>query len=159
MKFISLIILLINSTMLTASHPVMILLLILLHTFMVCILTWSLIKSSWFSFILFIIFLGGLMVLFVYITSLASNEKFNMEIPSMQKIALLTMFFLMMIILIKPLSSLTVYHNLNFFKMISIMISNPDMFLILLVMTYLLVTLIVAVKISNKFEGPLRNMN
>lgn len=52
-------------------------LILLIQTFLICLISGIILKSFWFSYIIFLIFLGGLLILFSYILSLASNEIFK----------------------------------------------------------------------------------
>uniref|UniRef100_A0AAU6PTH1 NADH-ubiquinone oxidoreductase chain 6 n=1 Tax=Homidia sp. TaxID=3054010 RepID=A0AAU6PTH1_9HEXA len=139
------------------SHPISILVSILLQTSIICLTLWILTKSSWFSFILFLIFLGGLMVLFVYITSLASNEMFKINYWD-NSILMLTTLMLTL-----GLTNFTFFNemwsNMTFSILNKIlMIFSKNMILpTLTIMSYLLFVLIVAVKISSMMEGPVRN--
>ena len=62
------------------SHPLAIGLGLLFQTILICCTTGLSNISFWFSYILFLIFLGGILVLFIYVTSLASNEIFKPSI-------------------------------------------------------------------------------
>merc|ERR1712198_806681 len=62
------------------SHPLAIGLALLSQTILICLITGLSSSSFWFSYILFLIFLGGILVLFIYVTSLASNEMFTPSI-------------------------------------------------------------------------------
>jgi len=44
---------------------------------MICLIRGTIYRRFWFSYILFIIIIGGILVLFIYITRLASNEIFS----------------------------------------------------------------------------------
>ena len=46
---------------------------LLIQTILVSIISGLITKTFWFSYILFLVFLGGILVLFIYVTSLASN--------------------------------------------------------------------------------------
>jgi NADH-ubiquinone oxidoreductase chain 6 len=59
------------------GHPISIAVTLILHTLIVGGLTGILSNNFWFSYILFLVFLGGVLVLFIYMTRLASNEKFG----------------------------------------------------------------------------------
>jgi hypothetical protein len=59
------------------KHPLAIGLMLLIQTTIVCIIRGTKYKRFWFSYILFIIIIGGMLVLFIYITRLASNEVFS----------------------------------------------------------------------------------
>jgi len=139
------------------SHPVLLIALILTQTIIICVTAWVKIKISWFSYILFLIFLGGLMVLFVYITSLASNELIVIDFNTYLWGILTNMLFILFL-----------YFNLNeqtklneaasFFKTFNFIYSWNSVRLTTLTIIYLLLTLIIVVKISNKFEGPIKNL-
>nr|AHH92971.1 NADH dehydrogenase subunit 6 [Lethe dura] len=80
--FMSFMVILISIFMFFINHPISMGLLILLHTLLICLLLGMLINSYWFSYILFLVFLGGLLVLFIYISSIASNEFLNISITN-----------------------------------------------------------------------------
>lgn len=129
-------------------------------------------KRFWFSYILFLIFLGGLLVLFIYVTSLASNEMFNF---SNKIIFFLLIIFFLIFSTFLLLDKLVILNNLinqenenlNFMK--SFIIENslnlnklyifPINLTTILLIMYLFFTLIAVVKITNIFEGPLRPKN
>nr|WNG77936.1 NADH dehydrogenase subunit 6 [Elephantomyia inulta] len=151
------------------NHPLAMGLMLLIQTFLVCAFTGLMAKTFWFSYVLFLIFLGGMLVLFIYMTSLASNEMFSLSMKlSMISIML---FILFMMIMIFTDFSLINFLSLNQEMMLSLNKSNytlensinlnklynfPTNILTLLLITYLFLTLIIIVKISNNFYGPLR---
>lgn len=113
--------------------------------------------TSWFSLLLFILFLSGIIIIFIYVCSLASNETHFYSFNLAYLIIALTVY--------------GVFNNETSKLMVtrSLLISETDrsilihkvysfsvyMFIVLLI-TYLLVTLIVIVKISTVREGPVR---
>nr|UBU97891.1 NADH dehydrogenase subunit 6 [Myrmecophilus kubotai] len=112
-------------------------------------------STSWFSYILFLVFLGGMMVLFIYITTLAPNEMTSMKISHL--LILATMSSLIML-KVKP-SPLILTQSLNMFtstQLINLYTILP-MKLTLILMGFLLMTLIIVIKISNITKGPLRS--
>lgn len=126
-------------------------------------------KSFWFSYVLFLIFLGGILVLFIYVTSLASNEIFNFSIKLI--IIILIRFILFYIILYFIDKNLIINYiinneNENILIIKSYLIENslilnklynfPINFITIILIIYLFLTLIAVVKITNIFEGPLR---
>nr|QFX74488.1 NADH dehydrogenase subunit 6 [Cryptopygus antarcticus travei] len=150
---------LINSCLLMmSSHPVLLMTFILSQTMIVCLISWLYLSVSWFAFVLFLIFLGGLMVLFIYITSLASNEMMKIEAKNfLATLIFLASSLLMMSYFMNSQSTENSIFNSttkNFFSMYSASAS----FLILASMIYLLLTLIVVVKISDKFNAPIKNL-
>jgi NADH-ubiquinone oxidoreductase chain 6 len=59
------------------NHPVSMSIILLFYTRVVGLITGLMGGSYWFSYILVLVFLGGVLVLFLYMTSLAANEKFE----------------------------------------------------------------------------------
>jgi len=113
-----------------------------------------------------------MLVLFIYVTSLASNEIFNLSIKL--TLFLLTTLFLLLIIsfIIDKNSSLIIFLNNEIERISSInsyIIENslslnklynfPTNLITILLINYLLITLIVVVKITNIQKGPLRLIN
>nr|YP_003208285.1 NADH dehydrogenase subunit 6 [Diatraea saccharalis]ACI31825.1 NADH dehydrogenase subunit 6 [Diatraea saccharalis] len=170
--FLSMIMMLISIMMLFLKHPLSMGLMILIKTLLLCLLSGMLIKTYWFSYILFLTFLGGLLVLFIYVSSIASNEMF---LPSI-KIKLLMFNSFIMIMLISYLSmynmnwmnlNINNYEMNNLFNMflffnnenkinLSKLYNNQTFMMIMMMMIYLFITLVVVVKITNIFYGPLR---
>nr|QNE85722.1 NADH dehydrogenase subunit 6 [Euleia heraclei] len=154
------------------NHPLAMGLMLLLQTIQICLLTGLMAKSFWFSYILFLIFLGGMLVLFIYVTSLASNEMFSLSMKLM--IMCLIMFMMLMLIsffMDKLYISFFLQNNemqsiseMKMFMMENSLSLNklynyPTNLMTILLMNYLLITLIAVVKITKLFYGPLRLMN
>nr|AML60307.1 NADH dehydrogenase subunit 6 [Mesembrinella sp. ACMJ-2016] len=160
-----------NFIFMNMKHPLAMGLTMLIQTTLVTIYTGLTTKSFWFSYILFLIFLGGMLVLFIYVTSLASNEMFTFSIKLMTTcmIMFLLMFIYMMIFMDKTLMmqyinlEIKPFNELNSYLMENSLSLNklynyPNNILTILLMNYLLITLIAVVKITNLFKGPLRPM-
>nr|YP_009756947.1 NADH dehydrogenase subunit 6 [Lepidocyrtus fimetarius]QIM14975.1 NADH dehydrogenase subunit 6 [Lepidocyrtus fimetarius] len=143
--------------MFLTNHPVTITFLILIQSILMCILVWMLSYTSWFSFTLFLIFVGGLMVLFIYITSLASNEKFELNFNKMAY-PILFIAGLTLMILATQTNSFKTNAYMNSMNSLKSMFSMTLMPTTMMIMVYLLLTLIIVVKISKKMEGPIRLM-
>lgn len=155
------------------NHPLSIGFLLIVQTLLISLFTGIYSYSFWFSYSLFLIFIGGILILFIYITSLASNETFKFNINKKLIIFWYLLFFLIFLIF-----------YLNDFKFLSIEIKkiNDDknsLFIIkiiaekniitlnkiynfpinmitIILVFYLFLTLITSVKITNIFKGPLR---
>nr|WMQ77869.1 NADH dehydrogenase subunit 6 [Rhagastis castor] len=167
---LSMLILLISMMMYFMSHPLSMGMLILIQTLMMCLLLGMLIKTYWFSYILFLTFLGGLLVLFIYVSSIASNEMFLLS--NNMKMMFIIMLLLMMMIqfmFMKNLNWMNLINNSemnNFFNFmffnnenkinLNKLYNNNSSMLMLLLIIYLFITLIAIVKITNIFFGPLR---
>ena len=145
-------------------------LMLLLQSIIIRVTTGILLKTFWFSYVLFLVFVGGILVLFIYVTSLASNEIFNFSI----KIFFFFFFFFRILNLIFFLFDKR-FNLMNFesidriarnfstkrFYQENILFINklynfPINFITIILIIYLFLTLVAVVKIINIFEGPLR---
>lgn len=142
------------------------------QTLLICLITGLITKRFWFSYILFLIFLGGLLVLFIYISSLASNEIFSISNKILFFfISNFVTFIIIFFILDKSLilNNLMPQENENLIFIKSFIRENslhlnklynfPTNLITILLIIYLFFTLIAVVKITNIFEGPLRPKN
>nr|AML26600.1 NADH dehydrogenase subunit 6 [Scolytinae sp. BMNH 1274713] len=121
--------------------------------------------DSWFGYILFLIMVGGMLVAFIYMTSIASNEKFVFPSNKIMMIFALSMMMLMFFMFKMNLS----LQDLNYFLMSSQemheikpmmsmkkIFNSPILQLPILMMVYLLMTLIMVVKMTEFSKGPIR---
>nr|YP_010954498.1 NADH dehydrogenase subunit 6 [Exothotettix guangxiensis]WMV02060.1 NADH dehydrogenase subunit 6 [Exothotettix guangxiensis] len=121
-------------------------------------------KSSWFTYMLLIIFIGGMMVLFIYITSITPNEqnKGNMSTIIMMTILISTITMMMKNMEISNNETMNM-NTMNMLKteqlMLNKMFNMPMYTLTIMMMIYLFIALIAMNKISNMKKGPLRKMN
>nr|YP_009560406.1 NADH dehydrogenase subunit 6 [Peckia australis]QAB06060.1 NADH dehydrogenase subunit 6 [Peckia australis] len=159
-----------NFIFLNMKHPLAMGLTLLIQTTLICLTSGLMTNTFWFSYILFLVFLGGMLVLFIYVTSLASNEMFSFSIKLM--IMTISFFFLSIIVLFfMDKNILLQYSNMeikSIFEMNSYIMENsmslnklynyPTNLLTIMLMNYLLITLIAVVKITKLFKGPLRPM-
>nr|UPX88386.1 NADH dehydrogenase subunit 6 [Phytobia cambii] len=154
------------------KHPLSMGLMLLVQTMTMCIITGIMSKTFWFSYILFLIFLGGMLVLFIYMTSLASNEMFSFSMKLMLMMIMFMMMIMIMIIFMDKLYFINFFSNMemnNLNNLTNYIYENsmslnklynyPTNMTTILLMNYLLITLIASVKITNLFFGPLRMMN
>nr|QWQ55674.1 NADH dehydrogenase subunit 6 [Microconema clavata] len=155
------------------NHPMAMTLIIILQTLIVALTTGMMTSTFWFSYILFLVFLGGMLVLFIYITSLASNELFSIPTKSL----IIIMVLLSLIISISMISDSTLWNLLNFNEemnninndlitlhtestyLLTKLYNKPTDLITLMLVNYLFLTLIAIVKITNIFQGPLRPKN
>nr|UVF38375.1 NADH dehydrogenase subunit 6 [Cerogria popularis] len=158
MKILIFIMMLLSFLFMMFSHPISMGLILLIQTIMVSLMTSFIFLSSWFSYMLFLILIGGLLILFMYMTSIASNEKFKFNLNSV----LLTIVFFI-------ISMFCYLFDFNFFVLkmdyfynflicLSKFIQPFSNMLILFLMIYLFICLIATVKISVISYGPLRQM-
>lgn len=154
------------------NHPITIGFILLIQTILNCLITGFITKRFWFSYILFLIFIGGMLILFIYMASLASNEKLKFNPLIIIKINLLILTILSTYIILDKFyiinyfdnSDIRIFSNQTFLinenhLSLSKIYDSPNNFIIILIINYLLLTLIIIVKITNLFQGPLRPKN
>nr|URX53121.1 NADH dehydrogenase subunit 6 [Cryptotermes domesticus] len=142
------------------NHPLAMGMMLLLQTTMMCLISGLMHQSFWFQYILFMVFIGGMLVLFIYVTSLASNEMFSLS----TKMLLMSASMMMMVSMTASKwtnhdsSDSTTYNTTSdeIILMTSKLYNQPSGTLTILMALYLLMTLIVVVKITNVSKGPLR---
>nr|YP_009112171.1 NADH dehydrogenase subunit 6 [Glyphodes pyloalis]AIY51609.1 NADH dehydrogenase subunit 6 [Glyphodes pyloalis] len=169
---LSLLIILFSLFMLFLNHPLSMGLLILIQTMMTCLITGIFMSSYWFSYILFLTFLGGLLVLFIYVSSIASNEIFKISF-NMTMIFFFSMLFIFFFSMFYSNNLNWMNFNINkmemnnFFNMflffnnenkinLSKLYNNQTFLMMMMMIIYLFITLIAVVKMTNIFYGPLR---
>lgn len=146
------------------SHPLSIGLTLLIQTVLISLTVGLSSYSFWFSYILFLIFLGGILVLFIYVSSLAPNEFF-FSIDLFIVLFIITVIFTLVCIIFDPV--LSTFSNIslptstfNYFNSTPVIINwiynSPSITFTIFIVSYLLLALIIIVKIINLFKGPLR---
>nr|APX39336.1 NADH dehydrogenase subunit 6 [Longitarsus pratensis] len=159
-----LIMMMINTIMmLILKHPLSCGLILLAQTILTAIGTGMMQLNFWYSYILFLIMIGGMLVLFIYMTSIASNEKFKFN----KNLIYIFMFFLIMLLLLLLIDYY--YNNLmtnidmsnykmklkNQFSMMKYF-NYPNYFIMIMMIIYLFISLIAIVKITKFNYGALR---
>nr|YP_010004129.1 NADH dehydrogenase subunit 6 [Prioneris clemanthe]QNR01235.1 NADH dehydrogenase subunit 6 [Prioneris clemanthe] len=154
------------------NHPLAMGMLILIQTMFVSLLMGLYLNTYWFSYILFLIFMGGLLVLFIYVSSIASNEliKFSFKL----KFSLLIWILIYSIIIFNYknffLKDLFFNNEMNIFNQyflflneykinLSKLYDKQTFLLTMMLIIYLFITLIAVIKITNIFFGPFRSFN
>nr|AND96123.1 NADH deshydrogenase subunit 6 [Cheironitis hoplosternus] len=142
------------------KHPLSLGGILLMHTIITSLTIGSLNLNYWYSYILFLIMIGGMLVLFIYMTSIASNEIFNPSIKIF--IFMMSMFMLSMIIyyLIDnfywTLNNTLTNENFNYWSL-NKYFNFPNNMIMYLLIIYLLIALLTTVKITDFKKGALRS--
>nr|QAX91243.1 NADH dehydrogenase subunit 6 [Schedorhinotermes sarawakensis] len=141
------------------KHPMAMGLILLIQTILMCLISGTMFKSFWFSYILFMIMIGGMLVLFMYMTSIASNEMFLS--PNKMIIIVMMITPLIYTMMIDPTSNKEM-SNHDTITETEVTTTTSPMYeqmtgtLTVLLVLYMLLTLIVVVKMININWGPLR---
>nr|AOY39666.1 NADH dehydrogenase subunit 6 [Scolytinae sp. BMNH 1040065] len=136
---------------------------LLLLTIMTSMSTTSMHLNSWFGYILFLIMVGGLLVTFIYMTSVASNEKFKFPklfiFKMMSIILIITFMYFLVPWTIMDFSSMMASQENLVMKLkmyLNKIFSYPLGQLPIALMSYLFLTLIMVAKMTDFAKGPIR---
>nr|AOY39224.1 NADH dehydrogenase subunit 6 [Helophorus sp. BMNH 724835] len=146
------------------SHPLSMGITMLMQVILISLMTGLMNMNWWFSYILFLIMIGGMLVLFIYMTSIASNEKFKYSNKILILMIALAMMMMLVYFYMNQYIDLTssYYDNLNYTYWtltLNKFLNFPYNMILFMIIIYLFITLIAVVKISNIKFGPLRQMN
>uniref|UniRef100_UPI0030FEE9B6 NADH dehydrogenase subunit 6 n=1 Tax=Prodasineura croconota TaxID=1407214 RepID=UPI0030FEE9B6 len=142
------------------KHPMSMGIMLMIQTVLICGITNHMSHSAWFSYILFLVFLGGMLVLFIYMTSVASNEMFEkysnfiLILIMMSPMVLLFMDPIMISNLSQESESMLTSSDKN--MMTNYLFNFPVSIMTIIAVMYLFLTLIVVVKMTEAHQGPLR---
>nr|NP_976149.1 NADH dehydrogenase subunit 6 [Tricholepidion gertschi]AAO40213.1 NADH dehydrogenase subunit 6 [Tricholepidion gertschi] len=150
------------------NHPLAMGLTIIIQTILICLITGMMLPSFWFSYILFLVFLGGMLVVFIYVSTLASNETFKTS-PKMLITTAILLIITTMVTMISDNSllswttslqeSMTMNTDTKILPLSTMKLYMTSVSPITLMMiSYMFLTLIAVTKITNIFKGPLRSM-
>ena len=133
------------------SSPVQITLIIIF----IALLTASLFSrliSSWYAFLVFLIYVGGILVIFAYFTATSPNQQINNIKKLLLSIIIRFTTLISIIILIN-------YYEIiepRSYQIISIFSSNNS-YILIGITFILLLTIIIVVKLASRSKGPLRS--
>nr|APX40665.1 NADH dehydrogenase subunit 6 [Mantura chrysanthemi] len=143
------------------KHPLTCGLMLLMQTIMTSLITGMMSYNFWYSYILFLVMVGGMLILFIYMTSIASNEKFKFN-NKLSLLLLLILIIMCMLLLIDNYYLNMNSQNSNIYFMMNNNISMnkyfnfPNNFIMTMMIIYLFITLIAVVKITKISYGPIR---
>nr|AZZ89164.1 NADH dehydrogenase subunit 6 [Betatropis formosana] len=166
MKMVSMIMMLNSMITPQMKHPISMGFMLMTQTTLMCIYTSTIMSTSWFGFILFITMIGGMMIMFMYMSSIDSNNKFSI----LNKTTTTTLMTIFMIMSTMNLLDLTMEETTKLMENKFMMTNNEEMkstskfFMNLkynctiMIMMILLLTMISVTNISSTFEGPLKKL-
>nr|UAT98536.1 NADH dehydrogenase subunit 6 [Limois sp. WW-2021a] len=147
----------------TLKHPMSMGSMLILQTTLMCMNQSIIMKSSWYMYIMFLTTVGGLMIMFMYMASIASNEMFK---PNLKITLLWITMMTTMIILNKMDITMEIVSKMNETKMsttelleeksTSKFFSLYKMNITITMMMILILTMVSVTNISSTFEGPLK---
>nr|YP_002418804.1 NADH dehydrogenase subunit 6 [Nezara viridula]ABM63315.1 NADH dehydrogenase subunit 6 [Nezara viridula] len=141
-------------TMMLLNHPLSMGLILIIQTLITAMIIGYMMSSFLFSYIIIIIMLSGALVLFIYMASIASNEKFNSPV----KLMMLSLMILIITFTYFYYSMMFMNTNFNMNEMMSIIkiFNTLTAQITMMMILYLLFTMIVVSNTAKVTEGPLR---
>nr|ADO60507.1 NADH dehydrogenase subunit 6 [Eulichas sp. BMNH 840452] len=147
------------------THPMSMGMTLLMQTALISMITGFFNLNFWYSYILFLIMIGGMLVLFIYMTSIASNEMFKYSNKLTLSMITVMMAILLMLIMTDQMIAHQISINsemipMNIKEMFNLSLNKylnyPSNIVLFFMIIYLFITLIAVVKITNISYGPLR---
>nr|VFU78811.1 NADH dehydrogenase subunit 6 [Proasellus arthrodilus] len=156
MNSLSALLIFLGGMFVASNTPHMLISSLLTSTLLVVIVLGLLNSFPWLAYILFLIFLGGILILFTYISSLSTNHLFS-EV----KLSVVVMFFILasMLLLNKTPSVTEGWASISCdTNMFMKELFTPTFYpLYLYLFVYLLITLLYVVMIMKVYYAPLRS--
>nr|YP_010586612.1 NADH dehydrogenase subunit 6 [Tinodes chinchinus]UZZ44426.1 NADH dehydrogenase subunit 6 [Tinodes chinchinus] len=165
MNFIMVILFMIfNNMFMMIKHPMALNSIIFMQLLISCFIFNFMINNSWFSYILFIMFIGGLMILFMYMCSISSNLKFKINFKLMMTMIMILIIIIFIMMNMKNLFFFYKLNNLNYNtvnmmnnKMMLFKLYEKNSLMISLITIHMLLFLMIfSTKMMKNFQGPLR---
>nr|YP_009572204.1 NADH dehydrogenase subunit 6 [Nassarius conoidalis]AND76360.1 NADH dehydrogenase subunit 6 [Nassarius conoidalis] len=141
-------------------QPLSLGLVIMISTLLMCFIS-AVMLSSWYGYILFLIYVGGLLVMFAYVAALSPNVLFGKGTPmlffSIMILPLSIIFYFLPLIDVSSIGYLSIFNEMKVLKIYGIEMVAPQMISILIGLAIiLLINLIVVVKICYYQQASLR---
>nr|YP_010175199.1 NADH dehydrogenase subunit 6 [Olidiana tongmaiensis]QSJ61404.1 NADH dehydrogenase subunit 6 [Olidiana tongmaiensis] len=137
-------------------NPLQMGIILLIQALLTTILINTMMTSSWFSLITFIMMIGGLLILFTYMSSIASNEKIKLKLNLTLMLMILTFpMDEMLINQVNEMQNISILKN----EMITLskMFNFKTMYMSMFMIMYLLLAMIMVSKMIKTYKGPLRS--
>nr|AZF99020.1 NADH dehydrogenase subunit 6 [Megalodontes spiraeae] len=133
-------------------HPLFMVSMLIIYTMNICLISSSIFMSSWYSYILFLVMMGGLLMLFTYMTSIVPNElmkNYSMTFKELLFFMMMTsIFWLLGLFKFNYMYPLNMNFNNEIYMINSLLFSKYSFKITIIMMIYLLITLIIIMNIS-----------
>nr|YP_009488363.1 NADH dehydrogenase subunit 6 [Metasalis populi]AWD31622.1 NADH dehydrogenase subunit 6 [Metasalis populi] len=130
---------------------------LILQTMLISIISSIMISSFWYSYMMILIMISGLLILFMYMASIASNEKFN--IPTMLILYLMMLGFYLNFTKKEMIFEKKISFYINQEMIMNKLFNYKFMMPTILMITLLFLMMIIVSFLVNSNEGPMRKSN
>nr|UFK32236.1 NADH dehydrogenase subunit 6 [Aguriahana digitata] len=148
-----------SSITLIMNNPMSMGLILLMQTITVIMFMNKIMISSWFAMITFMMMVGGLLIMFMYMSSIASNEKFKLKINLMIIMLIMVIIHDEMTLSNQINETQELVMTSNFNLSLTKIYNEKSMMLTTMLVLYLLLTMISVTKMVKHHKGPLRAIN
>lgn len=142
------------------KRPQLIVMLLVFQSFIVCMLL-GVSRGIWYSYVLFLVFLGGILVVFIYIRSLASWVKVDNRYKDFIGLIVLIVVLGIGLSMVESKGILRGrgFNLLNEGSIVNLLSSGYIISLYFYIIRYLLLVLFIVCRIVKLIEGPLRKFS
>nr|ASO76792.1 NADH dehydrogenase subunit 6 [Meimuna opalifera] len=160
MKMLMLMLILLSINLMFMKHPLSMGSILLMQTIFSSLICSMYLNSYFMSYILFLVFIGGMLILFMYMSSIASNEKFYFSMKLM--LANMMIFMLLFKLNFNWLDMENIKMSIDLYNSYCNFLMNklymlPSGNITLLMIIYLLFVLIIVSNIISVYNSPLRS--
>nr|YP_010736657.1 NADH dehydrogenase subunit 6 [Cobbenicoris guangxiensis]WEM32405.1 NADH dehydrogenase subunit 6 [Cobbenicoris guangxiensis] len=141
------------------KHPLSMSIMLITQTLMISMIMGITINTFVMSYIIMIIMISGMLVLFVYMSSVSSNEKFKFSFKNFITMTVVMTMLNSFNLKMKFMNNMEIMMKLKETMMIMKLFNEPINLSTLMMIIYLLMTMIVVSNIVNISKGPLKTKN
>nr|ASM82838.1 NADH dehydrogenase subunit 6 [Cryptophyllium tibetense] len=148
-----------NMMFMLMKHPLSMGITIMMQTMIVSMMSGMMFKSFWFSYILFLMYIGGMMIMFIYMTSLMPNMMFSMKYKTMIIIIMTMMLMYYIMNKYQQMSNMDMNQTNEQNMMLIKMHMNPSNYNTIMLAMYLMYTMITVYNMTEYKKGTLKLKN
>nr|ATI10831.1 NADH dehydrogenase subunit 6 [Cryptophyllium tibetense] len=159
MKFLLMTNMTMNMMFMLMKHPLSMGITIMMQTMIVSMMSGMMFKSFWFSYILFLMYIGGMMIMFIYMTSLMPNMMFSMKYKTIIVIIMTMTLMYYMMNKYQQMSNMDMNQTNEQNMMLIKMHMNPSNYNTIMLAMYLMYTMITVYNMTEYKKGTLKLKN